>query len=148
SLMENSIRAPLRAEATRKLGLITRKKIYIAGPIVRIMAATIFTNDTRTFVPITTNDINTFYNRLIADPEKLLNPDLSGVQNEEYRQRLETGLQAAKIAFSTKELIAGAEILRALASEMELQNKKIYFPRYNHLAQILSFVRLQPEELR
>ncbi|MFN0109030.1 MAG: hypothetical protein ACKVZH_09295 [Blastocatellia bacterium] len=148
SLMEGSVRAPLRAEATKKLGLTTRKKVYLAGPIVRIMMATLFTEDQRTFIPITTNDINTFYNRLIADPDKLLSPDLSKIQSDEFRQIQENGLQTAKIALSVKEMIAGAEILRAIASELELQNKQIFFPRFHHLGRILSFVRLQPEEAR
>ncbi len=148
SLTEKFIRAPLRAEAQRKLGLSTRKKVYLAGPIMRIMSATILLDDTRTYVPVTTNDINSLYNQLVNDPEALLTPDLTRIKSEETRQLVQNGLQAARIAFTTKELIAAAEILRALVSELELQNKKIYFPRYHHLSHILSFVRLQPEEAR
>ena len=146
ALVESLIQAPLRNEAARKLGLTSRSKVYLAGPIMRLLVATLHPDERRTYVPLTVSDFNTFYYRLLTAPEKLLNPDLSKIRDEEWRTRIETGLQTARIAFSTKELLAGAEILLAVARELELQNKTIIFPRYNHLAQILSFVRLQPEE--
>lgn len=146
SLMEASVRASLRAEATKKLGVTTRKKVYLGGPFIRILVLALYPEDQRTYIPITTNDINAFYSRLITDPDKLLSPDLSKIQSDEFRQLQETGLQTAKVAFSVKEMIAGAEMLRAIASELEFQNKQLFFPRFHHLGRILSFVRLQPEE--
>jgi len=145
-LSNNSLRAPFRNEAARKPGLINRKKVYLSGGIVWAMATLLRPEDRRPFTPLTTDDINTFYTRAVANPEALLEPDLSRITNAALRQDAEREVESVRNTFTPKNLIAGAEILRAAAAEMNLTGKRLLFVRYGHLAWILSYVRLQAEK--
>jgi hypothetical protein len=42
-----------------------------------------------------------------------------------------------------RQLIAGAELLRAMADELKWQDKKLWFARLGYLGCLLSYVRLQ-----
>ncbi len=144
-LSNNSLRAPLRNEVARKPGLINRKKVYLSGGIAWAIATLLHPEDRRTFTPLTTEDINTFYNLAIARPEALLEPDLSRIPNPALRQEAEREIESVRNTFTPKNLVAGAEIMRAVAAEMNLTGKRLLFVRYGHLAWILSYVRLQAE---
>jgi len=145
ALSEELLRSPLRYEVARKPGLLNRRKVYLSGGIVWAMATLLHPEDRRTFTPLTVDDINNFYNRAIADPEKLLEPDTSRIVNTALRQEAEREVESVRNTFTPKNLIAGAEILRAVAAEMKLTGKRFSFVRYGHLAWILSYVRLQAE---
>ena len=145
SLSNDSLRAPLRSEISRKPGLLNRRKVYLTGGIVWAMATLLHPEDRRSFTPVTIEDINNFYLRAVANPESLLEPDLSHVANATVRQEAEREVESVRNTFTPKNLIAGAEILRAVAAEMNLANKRLQFVRFGHLAWILSYVRLQAE---
>jgi hypothetical protein len=145
-LCNTSLRASLRNEVARKPGLINRKKVYFTGGIAWAMATLLHPEDRRSFTPLTTDDINTFYKRATTDPEALLEPDLSRITNAALRQDAEREVESVRNTFTPKNLIAGAEILRAVAAEMNLTSKRLLFVRYGHLAWILSYVRLQAEK--
>lgn len=145
TLTNEWIRSPLRSEIARKPGLLNRRKVYLSGGIVWAMATLLHPEDRHSFTPMTANDIISFHNRAIADPESLLDPDLSRITNAALRQEAEREVESVKNTFTPKNLIAGAEILRSLAVEMNLTGKKMYFARFGHLAWILSYVRLQAE---
>ncbi|MGE0126954.1 MAG: hypothetical protein AB7U82_02525 [Blastocatellales bacterium] len=146
ALSPESVRAILRNEVARKPGLINRKRIYLSGGIVWTMMTLIRPEDRSTFTPVTADDITNFYNRAITNPEALLNPDLSRIRNKALRQEAEREVESVRNTFTPKNLIAGAEILRAVAGEMRLAGKQIYYARYGYLAWILSYVRLQAEK--
>lgn len=145
-LSNTSLRAPLRNEVARKPGLINRKKVYLSGGIAWAIATLIHPEDRRSFTPLTTDDINTFYNRATTNPETLMEPDLSRISNPAQRQEAEHEIESVRNTFTPKNLIAGAEIMRAVAAEMNLAGKRLLFVRYGHLAWILSYVRLQAEQ--
>lgn len=146
SLSPESVRALLRSEVARKPGLINRKRVYLSGGIVWSMMTLIRPEDRSTFTPVTVDDINTFYNRAITNPDALLNPDLSRIRDRALRQEAEREVESVRNTFTPKNLIAGAEILRAVAAEMNLTGKQMYYARYGYLAWILSYVRLQAEK--
>jgi type III secretion system FlhB-like substrate exporter len=145
ALAKDSIRSPLRSEAARKPGLLNRRKVYLSGGIVWAMATLLHPENRQSFTPLTVDDINTFYNRATTNPEALLDTDLSRIANATLRQEAEREVETVRNTFTPKNLIAGAEILRAVAVEMNLTGKRMYFARYGHLAWILSYVRLQAE---
>lgn len=145
AMSNDSLRAPLRSEVARKPGLLNRRKVYLSGGIVWAMATLLHPENQLSFTPLTVDDINNFYNRVIANPEALLEPDLSRIANATIRQEAEREIESVRNTFTPKNLIAGAEILRAVALEMNLTSKRMYFARYGHLAWILSYVRLQAE---
>ncbi|MCI0424158.1 MAG: hypothetical protein L0312_33940 [Acidobacteria bacterium] len=146
-LSEKSIKAALRKEPERKPGLAHRKKVYLKGAIVWAMATLLRPEDRRPFITTTVDDINIFHQRAVNNPQALLNPDLSHIRNDEIRMEVERDLEAVRSAFTPKRLIAGAEVLKAIASEYNFreEGKKILFARFGNLSLILSYVLLQAE---
>jgi len=138
-------KGPLRAEAAQNAGLMTRKKIYLTGNIVWALATLLRPEDQRPYVPLTMEDINNFHYRAMADPEALLNPDLSKIREENTRNEARRGREAIKAIYTPKALVAGAEALKVAASELNLADKRLIFARNSNLARILSYVRLQIE---
>jgi hypothetical protein len=144
-LISGSYRVLARMEAARKPGLMTRRKVYLTGSIVWALACLLHPEDQRAYVPITMDDIDTFYRRALTDPDALLNPDLSKITDVNIRNEARRSREAVKAVYNAKSLVAGAELLKALASELKLANRTMLYARYSYLARILSYVRLQPE---
>src|SRR5262249_4894592 len=145
ALSESSIKAALRNELKKNPGMIYRKKIYLSGSIVRAMMTLLHPEDRQSFIPLTTDDINTFYQRAVTSPQVLLNPSLSRVRTEEARKEVERELEAVRNTFTPKSLIAGAEILKAISSECNFQEegKKILYARFSNMSSISSYLLLR-----
>lgn len=142
-----SIRASLRKEMERKPGLVNRQRVYLSGGIVWAMATLLHPDDRRALVPITSEDVDLFYRNVTSDPDtlqKFLNPNLTKrITNAQVRAEAEKEIETVRNTFSPRNLIAGAEILKAVSSEFQLRQKRIRFARYSYLAWILSYTRLQ-----
>ncbi|GEM_PF-1249436 len=145
SLISGSYRVLARMEAAKKPGLMTRRKVYLTGSIVWALACLLHPEDQRSYVPITMDDIDTFYRRALTDPDALLNPDLSKITDLNVRNEARRVREAVKAVHTAKSLVAGAELLKALATELKLADRTMLYARYSYLARILSYVRLQPE---
>ncbi len=149
-LSPTSIRAALRKEMERKPGLVNRPHVYLTGGIVWAMATLLYPEDRRSFVPITPEDILLFYRKVTRDPkslQELLNPNLEkAISNPKLRAAAEKEIKSVRNTFSPQNLVAGAEILKAVTSEFNLSGKRIRFARYGYLSWILSYVRLQAEQ--
>lgn len=139
------IRSQLRLEAAQIPGLMTRKKVYMMGNIVWALAALLYPADQQPYLPLTIEDVNTFYYRALTDPEALLNPDLSKIRDENARNEARRGREAIKAIYTPKTLTAGAETLKLAVSGLNLSDKKLIFARNSNLARLLSFVRVQIE---
>lgn len=145
ALSSETLRSMIRTEVSRKPGLFNRKKIYLSGGIIWAMETLLHPEDRRSFTPVTTDDISNFYNRAISDPEGLLNPDLSTIRDPSVRQEAEREVESVRNTFTPKNLIAGAELIKAASTELSFPGKRLIFARFGHLAWILSYVRLQVE---
>lgn len=145
-----SVRAALRKEMERKPGLVNRQRVYLTGGIVWAMTTLLHPEDRRTFVPVTAEDIDSFYRQVTGDPQslqKLLNPNLTRrISNRQTRLEVEKELESVRNAFSPRNLIAGGEILKAVKNDFQLTGKRVRFARYGYLSWILSYVRLQAAE--
>ncbi|HMV49182.1 MAG TPA: hypothetical protein PLD20_19515 [Blastocatellia bacterium] len=145
-----SVRAALRKEMERKPGLVNRQRVYLTGGIVWAMATLLHPEDRRTFVPITSEEIDMFYRLVTSDAQslqKLLNPNLTRrISNPQTRLEAEKEIESVRNAFSPRNLIAGAEILKAVKNDFNLTGKRVRFARYGYLSWILSYVRLQATE--
>jgi hypothetical protein len=146
---EETIREELKKETEKKPGLLNRKKVYLSGQIVWALVTLLYPQDRRSFVPITVNDLNIFYRRAINDPEGLLSPDLSNISDADLLGQIQADIKSVRRTFKPTSLVAGAEILRTLASELNFQgeDKKIFFARYGNLSLILSYLRMQAENI-
>lgn len=148
ALSEGSIKSALRNELKKKPGLAHRKKIYLNGAIVRAMMILLRPEDRQPFISLTVDDINVFYQRAVSSPQVLLKPSLSRIRNDETRKEVERELEIVRSAFTPKNLIAGAEILKAIASECNLQEegKKILYARFSSISSISSYLLLRAED--
>jgi hypothetical protein len=140
------INGPLRAEAAQNPGLMTRKKVYLVGNIVWALTALLYPQNQGDYVPLTIEDINSFYYRAMTDPEALLNPDLSKIRDENARKEARKGREAIKAIYTPRTLAAGAEALKRAAAEMNLADKRLIFARNSNWARLVNFVRLQIEQ--
>ncbi len=140
-----SLRALIRAEAVKKPGLTMRKKIYLTGNVISALAALLYPEDLRAYVPVTIEDIIAFHRRATTDPDALLNPDLSKIPDEGTRNEARRNREAIKALFTPKTLASGAEALKAVASELNLEDRRMVYARNSYLARIMSYVRLQPD---
>ncbi|QQS47931.1 MAG: hypothetical protein IPM66_04545 [Acidobacteriota bacterium] len=140
------LRPTIRNEVSRKPGLLNRKKIYVSGGVVWSMVTLLHPEDRRSYIPVTLNDINTFYARMTTDPDSLLNPDLSGIRNPTVREEAQREIESVRNTFTTKNLIAGAEVLKAVANELGFPGKTLIFARFGYLSWVLNYVRLQAEQ--
>jgi len=140
------INGPLRAEYVQNPGLMMRKKVYLVGNIVWALTALLYPQNQGDYVPLTIEDINSFYNRAMLDPEALLNPDLSKIRDENARKEARKGREAIKAIYTPRTLAAGAEALKNAATELNLADKQLIFARNSNWARLVNFVRLQLEQ--
>ena len=135
----------LRAKVAQNVGLMTRKKFYLTGDIVWALVTLLRPEDQRGYVPLTIEDINNFHFRAMNDPEALLNPDLSKITDQNARNEARKGREAVKSIYTPRTLVAGAESLKLVATELNLAEKQLIFARTSNMARLLSYVRLQIE---
>ncbi|MGH9751223.1 MAG: hypothetical protein ACREA2_00425 [Blastocatellia bacterium] len=138
-----AIKGLLRAEATQNPGLMMRKNVYLTGNIVWALATLLYPGDQEPYVSITLHDINNFHFRAMADPESLLNPDLSRIRDENVRKEARKGREAIKSIYTARMLTIAAEDLRSAVTELKLTDKRLTFFRNSNLTRLHSFVRLQ-----
>jgi hypothetical protein len=146
ALGAGSLRDALRNEIGSKPGLVNRKRVYLTGGIVWALVTLLFPGERQTFVPITTKDISAFATQMVRNQQSMLNPNLSDISDRKVRQEVEKELAEVRSRFSSQQLIAGAELLKIIANELNWQEKKIWFARFGHLGCLLSYVRLQAEK--
>ena len=148
ALSESSVKAALRNELKKRPGLLYRKKIYLNGAIVGAMMTLLRPEDRQPIIAITVDDINTFYQQAVSSPQALLNPSLSRIRNEGVRKEVERELEVVKNTFTPKNIIAGAAIMKAMASECNFQEegKKVLYARFSNMGSILSYLLLQAGE--
>jgi hypothetical protein len=143
---DESFRQALRRERESKPGLVNRKRIYLMGSVPWAITTLIYPEDQQPFVPLTSDVIDWFAQKVARAPREVLNPNLSFIRDRDLRQKVESDLQTVKSAFPPQQLAAGVETLRAVATEFEWQGKQIWFARFGHLGRLLSYVRLQAEK--
>jgi hypothetical protein len=140
------LNASLRKEIEKKPGLLNRERVYLSGGIAWAMATLLYPANRRSFVQLTAADIDLFQYRLRDDPNSLLNPKLTEISDPLRRIEAAKEIESVKAVFTPKNLIAGAEILKAVSTEFNLEKRKIWFARFGNLSWILSYVRGQAEK--
>ncbi|HKX30315.1 MAG TPA: hypothetical protein VJ302_21675 [Blastocatellia bacterium] len=138
-----TLRNALRKECESKPGLVIRKRVYLTGDIVWALATLVYPTDRQNFVPLTPKDITLFAGKMAENPQEMLTPDLSKVTDRDLAQEIERELEAVRNTFTPQQLIAGAELLKTISTELKWQEKKIWFARFGQLGRVLSYVRLQ-----
>ncbi len=141
-----AIREALRKEIERKPGLVNRRRVYITGGIAWALATMLYPEDRQTFIPLNQADIALFAREAARAPRAVLKSTLSRNRSREFPQEVEWELEAVRNTFTPQQLIAGAEVIKAVSTEFNWQEKTIWFARFGNLSCILSYVRLQAEK--
>jgi serine/threonine protein kinase len=146
----------IREFIQRKPGFQTLPRVYLAGGISWALFTlvrpcepeqTIKTKEERNalYGRIYPEDINTFYNNATRDRKTLFEPDLSQCTPKQ-REQAEKDINKLKSGdvFSVDNLIAGAEILRAFANELDFSHKeRIFFSRFAKDALPIGYLKQQ-----
>ncbi len=141
-----ALRQALRREWERKPGFASRKRVYLTGAVPWALVTLLYPEDRRPFVQLGVEEIEWFAEKLARAPQELLTPNLSFISDKDLRQKAELEIEAVKVAFTPQKLAAGAEALKAVASEFEWREKQVWFARFGYLGRLLSYIRLQAEK--
>lgn len=148
----------IRSLTGRKPGLQNLPRVYLSGGISWALFTlvrpcqpeqTIETKEERfaRYGRLRAEDINTFYNNAIGDQKTLFQPNLSKCTPEQ-RKVAEADIARVQKVFKKDNLIAGAEILRALSSELNLpQKERIFFAREAIHALPIGYLKQQLEKI-
>lgn len=133
----------IRDTLQRKPGVQNLSRIYLAGGISWALSTLMRPCDDEQeirnireervakFLRLYPADINTFYYNAARDRKTLFEPDLSKCTPEQKNKVKKNIEKIRKNIFSQYNLIAGAEILRALSDELKFSEKeRIFFARY------------------
>ncbi|MEA5572413.1 hypothetical protein [Calothrix sp. UHCC 0171] len=129
----------IASEVQLKPGMQTLPRVYLAGGISWALSTLTrpcsqpYTvrgekqDRLDSFIPISSEDIKTFYYNATQDRKALFNPDLSNCSAERRKEVQKDIADIKTKIFSEDELIAGAEIIRAFNQELNFSGKQVFF---------------------
>ncbi|MCX7981756.1 MAG: tetratricopeptide repeat protein [Syntrophales bacterium] len=129
NLALKEIAQKIRKDSSRKPSLVNRQPVFMVGGIVWAMSTILYPERQQSFVKLSMDDINRFYNLVVEEKDNIFNIDLSKIKDSEIKKKAERELQSVKDVFTSDNLIAGATILKIIAKELKLRDKEIYFSR-------------------
>jgi len=141
ALRESTLRPAFKEDLKQLRDIASRKRIYLSGGIVWAACTLSHPEATSAFTPLTVKDIDALLAKIAAGAEFPV-PDLSGIADEQQRKKAESEIARIKTTFPPQQLLAGLHLLKALASEMNLEDadKRIFFARHGYLGWILAYV--------
>jgi exopolyphosphatase/pppGpp-phosphohydrolase len=136
SLREPKLIVPLRKQVDSDPGLLERRKVYLLGGIVWALANFTHPANRGQRVKLAAGDIDLFAKLVKEKPAALRSKLLAQVNDEKARAAAEKDIKKIQeeVFKKTDRLIAGAEILAALSSVMDLKGREIVFYRDGHVA--------------
>jgi exopolyphosphatase/pppGpp-phosphohydrolase len=131
----------LRKALKGKPGLTERQRIYLSGGSCWALATLARPGDRGPYVALTAEDVAA-YRKTVRDARGAFpTPDLSGIADPDLRAAARKEIDKVKAAFTPEQMLAGAELLQALADELGFaRGKKVYFARNAQVAWILAYV--------
>jgi hypothetical protein len=121
-------------------GVRAAEKVYLAGGIAWVMTTYLHPSERGTYVTIQPKDIDRFA-EAVKDKDyvsKFVPPPVLGAKET---KKLKEDVQMIQEIFPDHDyLVAGAEVLKALAAELEFSKKELRFFRYSHLAVLFAWV--------
>jgi hypothetical protein len=139
---------PLGLNVERKPGLVNRQRVYLSGGAVWALASLVHPESAKeTYVRLTAKDIDRFYDLLRKSPGQVPVIDLSKVDDANVRKAAEQDLKRVADTFTWQNLVAAAEILRAMAGTLRLNNegKELLFARDGYMSWIVYYVQSSAE---
>jgi hypothetical protein len=132
----------LRKRVAEKPGLLGRKRVYLGGGAAWALATLVRPGDRSSYVPLTVDDVTAYHKLVSKDLDTFPKVDLSSIADPDARASAQREIARVKDVFTPRQLLAGAEILKALASELHFDKEtKLYFARHSATGWILAYVR-------
>jgi hypothetical protein len=123
------IEAPLTEQARLNPELMNRPTVFLSGGAPYAMTTLMHPGSIlQPRVSFTSQDILRYRDRLRASP-RVPSPDFSAIDNPKTREAAEKEFGKVRDTFTRENLVAGAEIMDALASTLQLENKTLIFDR-------------------
>lgn len=129
NITAQEMKPKLRQAAARRPSLVNRKPVFMVGGIVWAMSTILYPEREDSFVKLTMDDINRFYELVAKKKGAAFEQNLTKIKNMDTRKKAEKQLQSVKDVFTVENLIAGAAILKAMGDELKLKGKDLYFSR-------------------
>jgi hypothetical protein len=133
-LGQNKLTPAIRQFAQENPDLSKRRRVYLAGGITWAMCRLLHPYDQGSWVSVNDSDIDSFYQRAKNDPDTLLDPDLdqvpkglAGEQLEKAKEKAKSEIEKVRDVFSKDQLLAGAQILKALKESLGFDRKDAVF---------------------
>ena len=140
-LGETELVKPLREGAKSMPELARRKKVYLSGGMVWALTSIVRPEAVDdAYVTFTKKDIDAFAKAVRKTPGKFPGVDLAKIEDAGRRLRAKAQLDAVAKAYQSENLIAGAEILLALATAFDLGEKTLLFPRNGSFGWLTAYV--------
>jgi hypothetical protein len=139
-MAEKELRQPLRQAMERKDGLVNRPRVYLNGGTVWVMATLLHPAERGQYVQLTAGDIDAFQALLRQNPRSFPPLRLPDGIDASVRKEVETEVADMRDKFTPQRLMAGAEVLKAISVEFQLQRKEVFFPRDGDVAWLLSYI--------
>jgi hypothetical protein len=141
SLRKEVLVPKLRESLQGKAELVKRNRVYLAGGSVWALATFMKPADRGNLVPLVPGDIDAFYKFVLESPKEVPNTDLTSIGDAETKKAAAKDMDQVRKTFSRDQMIAGVEVLKALAETFHLDapNKQIVFARNAYIGWILGY---------
>jgi exopolyphosphatase/pppGpp-phosphohydrolase len=138
-LAAETLRPLLKKEFAGLPELTRRDPVYLSGGIIWAVAIATHPLDARSFVRLTLKDVEDFQAKLLADPSKYPEPDLSGAKDDKARLRAMAEIARAKKVYTPEQMLGGVEVLKSVLQELGPE-RHTFFARHGHLGWLLAYL--------
>ncbi|HEX5269922.1 MAG TPA: hypothetical protein VFW33_05525 [Gemmataceae bacterium] len=146
ALAPDQLRKPLQEQVERNPGLRARNKVYLIGGVVWVMATNLHPEKCdadHKYIGLSADDVARFATTLHDRPDFLTTFKAPESLDPESRKKVEKDVRRMVDTFSPEELVAGAEILKALSAELEFGKKELAFYRLGDIAWVVDYVAVK-----
>jgi hypothetical protein len=142
TLRDKELAPALKQQLSSRPEVTARPRVYLSGGIVWATATLTHPEETRAFTPLSVKDFDDLEKCLVANPEAFPAPSLSVITDVAKRYLAAVEIQRVRKVYSPEQLLAGVQILKALADGMQFEadHKQLYFARHGYLGWILAYV--------
>ncbi len=142
ALRHTMLDEPLAAQVKAKPELLERKVVILSGGAAYAMTTLMHPEAIRSpQVTVTAAEISDYLKKL-RDAKGIYQPDFEAIADPDLKAAAEKEYQSVSSKFKREELIAGAEILGALSTALQLEGKTLIFDRASATAWLRA--RLDP----
>jgi exopolyphosphatase/pppGpp-phosphohydrolase len=139
-LCAKAVAPPLRDQLITLPGLEKRDHVYLSGGTIWAVATLARPSDAKAYTPLTLKDVEDLEVKLLAHPDKLPEPDLSGITNDKQRARAAAEIARVRKTYPPERLLAGVAILKSIFRELEGDKRTFTFARHGQIGWILAYV--------